>query len=174
MKIMHIGSLIILVGLIVSFLIDPVYWVQILIVLGLELLCLSLVKELVLKRKSIKLLGFSILGFSILNLILHLDLLVQILQVIINFQLDYSSFGLFVKLKLWFFSMYWFFFQSFSLIKNHENIDFYEYMRSNSFRILVVIVLIFLFLEIPLYDTHPYITGDYHGHCFWQVGIHFH
>ncbi|MGB1296383.1 MAG: hypothetical protein ACPG6V_12975 [Flavobacteriales bacterium] len=174
MKIIHIGALIILVGLIVYFLIDPVYWVQILIVLGLELLCLSLVKEFVLKRKSIKLLGFSILGFSMLNLILHLDLLAQILQVIINFQLDYFSFGLFVKLKLWFFSMYWFFFQSFSLIKNHENIDFSNYMHSNSFRILVVIVLIFLFLEIPLYDTHQYITGDYHGHCFWQVGIHFH
>jgi len=164
----------ILMGIASIILFENIFFTQIFLVIGLELIVLSLVSKYVLKSASLKVLGIVIIVFSTLNFFRHSVFLIVLSRIFELYEGD-SDFTTFLMRGFdWLLGALWIAYIGLKLVFDPPEVTFDTYVKSSQFQALAVIIIVLLILEIPVFGIHGDFGGRLHGHSYWDAGMHMH
>lgn len=168
-----VGIVLLTIGVICMFVVQEFYYSQILIVLGIDFFGFGIVKILIQKNPTLKTLGMVILCFSFLNFLNHFDFLSNIDTLITSSKIESNVLKYLIKETIWLFVSGRILWEGVKLIQN-KDVYYSDYIKTNSFRYLVIFVIFIMFVEIPIYGVHTGFFGLPHGHSIWNIGTHLH
>ena len=167
-----IGGIVAISGIGLGFKIDEMLFPQILAVLGIEIVIFESVRKYIFKKSSVKTLGITIIFFSILNFIRHSMFFIVISRIGELFENSPDFIWFLSRESIWLIASSWILFKGINLVKEKEETDFKEYVKSKEFKILTTLIIVLLILEVPLFGIHGDFGGGLHGHGFWDGGTH--
>ena len=159
-----------------SILLLNIRWLsEILIYIGLSSLIIDIVARLVVKKKDLKFFGIVIGAFALLNIIRHYNFYLYIVFGLFdNLAMDREDYFFFIREIIWIIPSVFVVLCAIKLIRNKQNIDYSEYLRTLQFKIIIGLFILAIILDIPVFYFHGDFLGYPHGHGFWEISSHIH
>lgn len=164
------ASVILISGVLWSFLLAPGLVPDLLIYLGIFMFVFDLLARFIRKKKSMGLLARIMLVLSLVNIVRHYPVYVYFSGLLVP--IEYTFY--FTRELIWLIPSWYAIWVSLRLLIRHDQMEFDTYLRTTEFKIMTGLFILMLLLELPLFGFHGGFDGTVHGHGFWDAGTHIH
>ncbi len=145
---------------------------EIIAYIGLSTFIVDWLYRLVCKKRNISTILIIFIIFTVLNLIRHFPIFFYLSRLTDGYV---KAFELYIIIhSIWLGPTIILIWITIKLIINNKVLEYNDYVRSNSFKIAVIVILLAIFFELPIWGFHPNFAGGIHAHGLWDAWVHIH